>query len=44
MIEIIVGNEIDNKIEKSLNVETKIDNSLANGYYSLIAEEKGGKS
>ncbi len=41
MIEIIVGNEIDNKIEKSLTTETKIDNSIANGYYSLIAEEKG---
>lgn len=43
MIEIIVGNEIDNKIEKSLTTETKIDNSLANGYYSLIAEQKGDK-
>ena len=43
MIEIIVGDEIDNKIEKSLMVETKIDNSLANGYYSLIAKEKGDK-
>ena len=43
MIEIIVGNEIDEKIEKSLMVETKIDNSLANGYYSLIAKEKGDK-
>ena len=43
MIEIIVGNEIDEKIEKSSVVETKIDNSLANSYYSLIAEEKGDK-
>ena len=43
MIEIIVGNEIDEKIEKSLVVETKIDNSLANGYFSLIAKEKGDK-
>ncbi len=43
MIEIIVGNEIDEKIEKSLVVETKIDNSIANTYYSLIAEEKGDK-
>ena len=43
MIEIIVGNEIDKKIESSLMVETKIDNSLANGYYSLIAKEKGDK-
>lgn len=43
MIEIIVGNEIDEKIEKSLVVETKIDNSLANGYYSLIVKEKGDK-
>ncbi len=43
MIEIIVGNEIDEKIEKSLVVETKIDNSLANGYYSLISKEKGDK-
>ena len=43
MIEIIVGDEIDEKIEKSLMVETKIDNSLANGYYSLIAKEKGDK-
>ncbi len=43
MIEIIVGDEIDKKIEKSLMVETKIDNSLANGYYSLIAKEKGDK-
>ena len=43
MIEIIVGNEIDEKIEKSLVVETKIDNSLANSYYSLISKEKGNK-
>ena len=43
MIEIIVGDEIDKKIEKTLMVETKIDNSLANGYYSLIAKEKGDK-
>ena len=43
MIEIIVGNEIDTKIEKSLTTETKIDNSIANGYYSLIAKEKGDK-
>lgn len=43
MIEIIVGNEIDEKIEKSLVVETKIDNSLADGYYTLIAKEKGEK-
>ena len=43
MIEIIVGNEIDEKIEKSLVVETKIDNSLANGYFSLISKEKGDK-
>lgn len=43
MIEIIVGNEIDEKIEKSLKVETKIDNSLANSYFSLIAKEKGDK-
>ena len=43
MIEIIVGNEIDTKIEKSLTTETKIDNSLANGYYSLIQKEKGDK-
>lgn len=43
MIEIIVGAEIDEKIEKSLVVKTKIDNSLANGYYSLISKEKGGK-
>ncbi len=43
MIEIIVGDEIDRKIEKSLKVETKIDNSLANSYFSLIAKEKGDK-
>lgn len=43
MIEIIVGDEIDTKIESSLTVETKIDNSLASGYYSLIAKEKGDK-
>ena len=43
MIDIIVGTEIDEKIEKSLAVKTKIDNSLANGYYSLISKEKGGK-
>lgn len=43
MIEIIVGNEIDEKIEKSLVVKTNIDNSLANGYFSLISKEKGGK-
>lgn len=43
MIEIIVGTEIDEKIEKSLAVKTKIDNSLANSYYSLISKEKGGK-
>ncbi len=44
MIEIIVGNEIDEKIEKSLVVKTEIDNSVANGYYSLIAKEKGEKN
>jgi len=43
MIEIIVGDEIDTKIEKSLTVETNIDNSLANGYYNLIINEKGDK-
>ncbi len=43
MIEIIVGNEIDEKIEKSLAVETKIDNSLSNGYFSLIKKAKGDK-
>ena len=43
MIEIIVGNEIDEKIEKSLVVETKIDNSLSNGYFSLIKKAKGDK-
>lgn len=43
MIEIIVGNEIDEKIEESLVVKTNIDNSLANGYFSLISKEKGGK-
>lgn len=43
MIEIIVGNEIDEKIEKSLVTKTKIDNSLANSYFSLISKEKGGK-
>ena len=43
MIEIIVGNEIDTKIEKSITTEAKIDNSLANGYYTLIANEKGDK-
>ncbi len=43
MIEIIVGNEIDTKIEKSLTVETKIDNALADGYHSLIVKEKGDK-
>lgn len=43
MIEIIVGNEIDNKIEKSLTTETKINNSVANGYFSLIQNEKGDK-
>ncbi len=43
MIEIIVGTEIDEKIEKSLAVKTKIDNALANSYYSLISKEKGGK-
>ena len=43
MIEIIVGNEIDEKIEKSLMVETKIDNTLAKSYFSLITKEKGDK-
>ncbi len=43
MIEIIVGNEIDEIIEQSLLVETKIDNSLADIYYSLIVKEKGDK-
>lgn len=43
MIEIIVGNEIDEKIEESLVVKTNINNSLANGYFSLISKEKGGK-
>ncbi len=44
MIEIIVGNEIDEKIEKSIVVETKIDNSIVNSYYSLIQKEKGDKN
>ena len=43
MIEIIVGTEIDEKIEKSLVAKTKIDNALANSYYSLISKEKGVK-
>lgn len=43
MIEIIVGNEIDEKIEKSLVVETKIDDSLSNGYFSLIKKAKRDK-
>ena len=43
MIEIIVGTEIDEKIEKSLVTKTKIDNALANSYYSLISKEKGVK-
>ena len=43
MIEIIVGTEIDEKIEKSLVAKTKIDNALANSYYSLISKEKGDK-
>ena len=43
MIEIIVGDEIDTKIENSLTVETKINNSLAKGYLALIEEEKGDK-
>jgi len=43
MIEIIVGNKIDEKIEKSLVVKTEIDSSVTNGYYSLIAKEKGDK-
>lgn len=41
MIENIVGDEIDVKIENSLTVETKINNSLSNGYYALIKTEKG---
>ena len=44
MIEIIVGNEIDEKIEKSLVVETEINNSLAKSYLSLIANEKGDRN
>lgn len=41
MIEIIVGDEIDTKIESSLTVETKITDSIAKGFYSLITNEKG---
>ena len=43
MIEIIVGDEINSKIEKALVTETKIDNSLANGYFALISKQKGDK-
>ncbi len=43
MIEIIVGDEIDEKIEKSLVTQTKIDNSVAKSYFSLIAKEKSDK-
>lgn len=41
MIKDIVGDEIDVKIESSLSVEYEIDDSIANGYYSLILNEKG---
>ncbi len=41
MIENIVGNEIDAKIEASLKAKTDINSSAARGYFSLI---KNGKS
>lgn len=41
MIEIIVGNEIDEKIEASLVTNVKVANDVAKGYYSLIMNEKG---
>lgn len=41
MIKIIVGDEIDTKIESSLTTETKITDSIAKGYFSLISDEKG---
>ncbi len=41
MIEIIVGNEIDEKIESSLATNVKVSNDVAKGYYNLIMNEKG---
>ena len=41
MIEIIVGNEIDEKIESSLVTNIKVTNDVAKGYYNLIMNEKG---
>ena len=41
MIEIIIGNEIDEKIESSLATNVKVSNDVAKGYYNLIMNEKG---
>ena len=41
MIEIIVGDEIDEKIENSLATNIKVTNDVAKGYYNLIMNEKG---
>ena len=43
MIEIIVGDAIDVKIEGSIVTNTKINNSLASGYLTLISKQKGDK-
>ena len=43
MIESIVGDEIDVKIENSLTVKSSVSNGEARGYYSLIMNEKGNQ-
>lgn len=40
MIEIIVGNEIDEKIASSIKTNVKVTNSVARGYLSLITKAK----
>ncbi len=39
MIKIIVGDEIDKKIESSIKTEAEISDSVAKGYYNLIINE-----
>lgn len=41
MIKNIVGDEIDTKIESSLETEVTVSDSVAKGYYNLIINEKG---
>ncbi len=40
MIEIIVGEEINETIENALTTDVQVANSTARGYYSIIADQK----